>query len=393
MRLSSTLTAMSVAVLLAVSPSAPAFASGERETACAELGGRLSGAKCTVTTTVVGPDVPSGTPTVSNGPSRNVGEPTSVDSLPLRQPNPAVTTIERDAGEATSVTTERRGTPVITEETQDAGEATSESVIVAGTPTTTTRTERGTPTTTETPTTTNCRRVNDESAKKPVERCDRAVLTTTTTPTTIVTTVTTPQEQVTTTTQPRETVVTTTTPVTEVVTTTQPRESCTTTTFQTEITTTTTQRREFTATTTQPTTRTTTRTTTVFTFTGSPEVPVPGPPKVNTTTEPGAPIVTTAQVEDTPVITTSTRPGPEESDTVCSPTAPVVTVRDGETRDDVNTDTVEAAPVVTVTREAIEPLVVETEAPGTPIVEQDLRTTGESCFKNPSTAEQRRNRC
>jgi cytoskeletal protein RodZ len=71
----------------------------------------------------------------------------------------------------------------------------------------------------------------------------------------------------------------------------------------------------------------------------------------------------------------------------------VVTVTEGETRQEVTTATVPAEPVVTVTREDIEPLVVETEAPGAPIVTTDVRSTGETCYNNPSNAEQRSNRC
>jgi hypothetical protein len=371
----------------------------ERRAACTALGGTFNDVpnpnnqQCTVTTSVVGPAVPSGTPTVTHGPSGPVGAPTSVDSAPVRQPNPDVSTQVRDAGDSTSVTTERLGTPVITREERNAGDATSASAIVPGTPTSTTRTVHGTPARTETPTTTNCRRINDEHAAKPVERCDRAVLITTTTPTTIITTTTTPRERVTTTTQPRETVVTTTTPVTEVITTTQPRESCTTTTYATVITTTTTQPTEHTATTTQPTTKTTTTTTTTYTYARNSDVPVPGTPQIIRTDTPGPDTVTRAQIADAPIITTSTRPGADESDTVCTPSAPVITSRDGATTNNVTTATVPAEAVVTVTRETIAPLVVETEAAGAPIVSTDVNGTGTTCIKNPATAEQRSNRC
>ena len=403
MRVAGSVAAVALAASgLVLGPAGPAMADHnqthrDQRAACTALGGQFGGtntsnATCTVVTTVDGPAVPSGAPTTTSGPSEDVGEPTSVDSAPVRQPDPEVETFERDAGEATSVTTYRRGTPVVTEEDRDAGEATSVSVIVAGTPTSTTRTERGESTTTETPTTTNCRRVNNENSKKPVERCERAVLYTTTTPTTVITTTTTPRERVTTTIQPRETVVTTTTPVTEVITTTQPRESCTTTTYQTLIITTTTQRRQHTETTSQPTTITTTTTTTRYTYNGTTPV-LAGTPQISTTTRPGDPIVTSVPVEDEPEITTSTRPGPEESDTVCTPAEPVITSEDGETTQDVHTATVSAEPVVTVTREDIDPLVVEIEAPGAPIVDEEVRSTGETCYNNPSTAQQRRNRC
>ena len=393
------------ALLLLLAPAVPAFAgTAERQANCEALGGTFTAGgsvknpnpnadRCVVTTTVTSAPVPSGTPTVTTGEAEPVGDPSSVDSAPVRQPDPEITTTERDAGDATSVTTERRGTPVVTTADRDAGEATSEFVIVAGTPTTTTRTERGTPTRTETPTTTNCKRVNNERGARSVERCERAVLITTTTPTTIVTTTTTPRERVTTTTQPRETVITTTTPVTEVITTTQPRELCTTTTFQTLITTTTTQQTERTVTTTQSTQVTTTTTRVEFRFATGSDVPTSPSTTTTTSTTAGADIVTTVEVAGEPDVDVTTRAGAPESDTVCTATTPIVTTRDGDTTQEESRQVVPALPVVTVTREVIAPLVVETETPGAPIVTTQVRSTGETCFKNPSTAEQRRNAC
>ncbi|WP_258802963.1 hypothetical protein [Pseudarthrobacter sp. NS4] len=46
-----------------------------------------------------------------------------------------------------------------------------------------------------------------------------------------------------------------------------------------------------------------------------------------------------------------------------------------------------------VTHEDIEPPVDETETPGAPIVTTDVRSSGETCYNNASTPEQRRNRC
>lgn len=400
MRFSSLVAAATLGLVVALAPAGPALAGpAERQAACTALGGTLSGnganQNCTVTTVVVGPDVPSGTATTTFSADRPVGDPVTVDtSLPARQPNPTLTTEERNVGDAVVVRTERAGIPVVKEEELDAGEAAGEDVVVPGTPTSTARTERGTSTSTQTPTTTNCHRVNNERAAKAVERCERAILTTTTTPTTIVTTTTTPQERVTTTTQPRETLITTTTPFTEVFTSTQQRELCTTATYQTVIATMTTQQTERTATTTQPTTQTTTTTTTTFNFPRGTDVPTPtGTPAVKASSVPGAPVVTEAVVPGTPVETTGTRPGPEESDTECAPIAPVVTVTDGDTRQEVATTTAPAAPIITVSREDIEPLVVETEASGAPIVMTDVRSTGETCFNNPSNAAQRDNRC
>ncbi len=78
---------------------------------------------------------------------------------------------------------------------------------------------------------------------------------------------------------------------------------------------------------------------------------------------------------------------------MCTPIEPVVTVREGETTDDVRTTTVSAEPVVTVAREELDPFVTETRAAGAPVVTSQVRSTGQTCYQNPSNAEQRRNAC
>ncbi|MGM1030136.1 MAG: hypothetical protein ACQEWM_09790 [Actinomycetota bacterium] len=400
MRLTSMAAATALGLALALGAATPAFAGpAEKQANCAALGGTLSGngtnQVCTVTTVVVAPDVASSTPTVTYSADRPVGDAVSVDtSLPVRQPDPAVTSEERNVGEPTVVRTERAGTPEVASEDRDAGDAASEHVVVAGSPTSTQRTETGTPRAVETPTVIACHRVNDERAAKPVEKCERAILTTTTTPTTIITTTTTPQERVTTTTQPRETLITTTTPYTEVFTSTQQRESCTTTTYETLIATMSTQQTERTATAVQPTTRTTTTTVTTYAFPRNADIPTPtGAPTVTASTAPGTPVVTEAVVPGTPVVTAASRPGPVESDVECAPIAPVITETDGDTRFEPATATVPAAPIVTVTSAEIEPLVVETATAGASIVATDVRGLGEMCVMNPSASGKRGNAC
>jgi hypothetical protein len=198
--------AAAVSTVLALA--APALATHntptrERAANCQAAGGTFqeganrAGDRCVVTTTSDTPAVPSGAPTVTFSTARPVGDPVTVESAPVPV-----------------------GLPAISEETHDFGEADVDVETVSGAPSASQRTVNGQSQTTETPTTTNCRQVNSPNAKNPVERCERAVLFTTTTPTTVVTTTTTPRQEVTTTTQARET--------------------CTTTTFQTEITLTTT---------------------------------------------------------------------------------------------------------------------------------------------------------
>lgn len=314
MRLTPLAAAAALGLALALTSVSPANAGvAERQANCAAIGGTLSSNNqtCTVVTTTVGPDLPSGEPTVAYSADRPVGDPVTVDtSLPARQPDPTVTTEVRDVGDPTVVRTERSGTATVTEEERDAGEAASEDVVVHGAPTAVQRTDLGEPTSVDAPIALDCRRVNDDRAARAVEKCERGVLTTTTTPTTIVTTTTTPRETVTTTTQPRETLITTTPPYTEVFTSTQQRELCTTWTYRTLIATMTTQQTERTATTTQPTTRTTTTTTTTYGFPRGTDIPTPtGTPSVSAAQSPGAPIVTEAVVPGTPVVTVGTRPG------------------------------------------------------------------------------------
>ncbi|MDR7234502.1 hypothetical protein [Agrococcus sp. BE272] len=399
MRVPSLLAATAVGLALALTSVAPAHAGpADRQIACSALGGTLSGnganQVCTVISTVVVADVPSGEPSVSYSADRPVGDAVTVDtSPPVRQPDPSVAIDERDAGEATVERTERPGTPVVTEEERDAAPSTSEDVVVLGTPSSTDRTVLGASTTTQAPTTIDCRQVNDARAARPVERCERAVLTTVTTPTTVVTTTTTSRELVTTTTQPRETLITTTTPWTEVFTTTQPRQSCTTTTYATLIDTETTQQTERTRTTTQPTTTTTTVTTAVYGFPRGTDVPTFTSSSDAVTTAAGTPEVTEAVVPGTPVVTTGLRAGADEADVECDPIAPIVTAVDGATRQQAETAVEAADAIVTVTSATIDPLVVDTEAPGAPVVTTSVEGIGETCMATPAVAEQRRNRC
>jgi len=321
-----------------VLPAAPALADHNRQHTCQQAGGVFQGASnatnatCTFTTVVVGPAVPTGNVTTTFGDATPVGDSTFVDSPPV------------PAGQATE-----------DREQRDFGEPVSVPVTVAGTPTITTRTETGETTTTEASGTQNCERVNNERSARSVEKCERTVVTTSTTPTTVFTTVTTPQERVTTTTQAREECVTTTQPTQFTRTTTQPTQREQTVTPETE------------------TTTTTTRTT--FTFTpgarGLPVLPS-GSPQISTSTATGTgtPVVTTVPGE--PIVTRETLEGePIVTGPVCTPIEPVITEE----------------------RETLEPLSETTNAPGQPIVETSTRGTGESCVKNPSTAEQRRNAC
>jgi hypothetical protein len=79
--------------------------------------------------------------------------------------------------------------------------------------------------------------------------------------------------------------------------------------------------------------------------------------------------------------------------TVCTATDPQVTVTEGETTNDVQRVTTPADPEVTVARESLDPLVTEASAPGAPIVTYSTRGTGDTCYNNPATAEQRASRC
>ncbi|MEX5301218.1 hypothetical protein [Kocuria sabuli] len=321
----------------------PAHADHTRQHTCEQAGGSYSAGstqnldRCVVTTTtsVTGP---FGVPT------RTFSEPRPDGTSPIVIDGPTTPT-----GETTTDSEQR-----------NVDDPNSVVTVVPGTPTTTERTERGTPTSTEAPGTRNCERVNDENARRPVERCERTVVTTTTTPTTVVTTVTTPQ--------------------TERTVTAQAREECTTTTQQTSFVRTTTQGQVRDETVTyQQRTRTTTTTTTYryANNTTGPLVPVVfaggGPnPQIRNEVTPAEPLVTTNEVPIQPSTTTETIAGePIVGEPVCTPTAPDVTTTDRE----------------------LEPLVVETSRPGESIVTTSARGTGQTCYNNPSTAEQRRNTC
>jgi hypothetical protein len=390
-----------------VVPAAPAFADHTRAHTCEQAGGDFTagatqaGDRCVVTTSdsVTGP---FGAPTTTFSEPVPDGSPFFVDTPAVPAGEPTTTTETRDVGAPVVVESTRLGTPVVSSAERDAGEPVSVPVVVAGTPVVTTRTERGTPTSTDAPGTRNCKQVNNDKAAKKVERCERTVVTTTTTPTTDVRTVTTPQERVTTTTQPRETVTTTRTPRTEVFTSTQQRETCVTTTQPTE----------FTRTTTQQTTQTqsvsyrqrtiTTTTTTTYRYTGNrANAPLalvifpaaPNPRTTIQTTEAEPYVAEVGLVAGPPVVTVETLPGDDLVSTVCSPTTPEVTVTDGATTFDEQVVVTPADPEITVTRETLAPLVTETRAPGKPIVTTSTRGTGQTCYNNPSTAEQRKNRC
>jgi hypothetical protein len=400
MRITSLAAATTLAVAITLAGAGPAMAApNDRPAVCSSMGGVLTGnganEVCTVTDVVVAADVPAGAPTVVYSADRPIGESVTVDvSQPVRQADPTVTSEELDAGEASVVRTERAGTPAVTREERDAGAAVSTDALAQGTPSVAVHTELGTSTAVQTPTSTDCRRVNDARAARAVERCQRAELTTTTTPTTIVTTTTTPQQTVTTTTQPRETLITTTTPYTEVFTSTQPRELCTTLTYRTVIATLTTQQTERTATTTQTTTRTTTTTVTLYRFQpGTSDPSVSGTPVVTASTVAGTPVITEAIVAGTPILTDGSRPGLDEADTTCAPIAPVVTVWDGETRHGVVQEVEAAESIVTVTHTDIAPLVTVEEAPGAPIVTAEIRALPETCMDTPAKSDQRRNAC
>ena len=46
---------------------------------------------------------------------------------------------------------------------------------------------------------------------------------------------------------------------------------------------------------------------------------------------------------------------------------------------------------LTLKNSQVEPVVTETRAPGAPVVTTEVRGTGQTCYQNPSNAEQRRN--
>ncbi|MDN4611160.1 hypothetical protein [Arthrobacter burdickii] len=408
-RYATTLATVGLLIGGAVGPLAPAaYADHTRAHTCLEAGGVYTeaatqgGDRCVVTTRTAGPIV-VGAPETTYSDAVPSGSPTVVESDAAPSGEATAETETRDVGSPVVVESKRFGELEITSADSDAGEPAVESAVVPGAPTTTTRTERGTPISTDAPGTRNCRRLNDDKAAKPVERCERTVVTTTTTPTTVITTVTTPQERVTTTTQPRETVTTTTTPVTEVFTSTQQQESCATTTQPTSFTRTTTQATTRTQTVSIPRTRTVTTTVTTYRYTlntTAPLVPVvfTGPnaaanPRIAVNETALAPLVTTLEQPGPLQVTVETLAGPDLVNTICASTAPEVIVTDGATTDDVQRVTAPADSEVTVTRENIDPLVTGTSAPGQPIVTTSTRGTGATCYNNPATAEQRASRC
>ncbi|MFF0904456.1 UNVERIFIED_CONTAM: hypothetical protein RF653_12325 [Kocuria sp. CPCC 205316] len=321
----------------------PAHADHTRQHTCEQAGGVFTAGstqnldRCVVTTStsVTGP---FGRPTNTNSEPR----PDGTSSIFFDGPT-------TPTGETTTDSQER-----------NVGDQTNVETVVAGTPTTAERTERGAPTSTAAPGTVNCERVNNDNGRRSVERCERAVVTTTTTPTTVVTTVTTPRTERTVATQAREECITTTQQTSFVRTTTQGQVRDETITYQ------------------QRTITTTTTTTNRYANnTTGPLVPVvfaggaPNP-RVQTQTTPAEPLVETRTVPVQPSMTTETLPGdPIVGEPVCAPTTPVVTPSERE----------------------LEPLVVETRRPGEPIVETSTRGTGQTCYNNPSNAEQRRNTC
>ncbi|MFF0991395.1 hypothetical protein [Kocuria nitroreducens] len=250
------------------------------------------------------------------------------------------------------------GEPTTASEFRDVGDATDVVTVIPDTPTTTERTERGTPTSAEAPGTRDCERVNNDNAKKPVEKCERTVVTTTTTPTTVYTTVTTPQ--------------------TERTVTTQRREECRTTTQQTSFVRTTTQGQVQDRTVSYRQRTITTTTTTTFSFNGRDQLqqivfPSAPNPRIRMETVEAEPLITSRTTNPIqPSIKTETLPGePIVTGPVCTPTDPKITTTNRE----------------------LEPLIVETSRPGDPVVTTSTRGTGQTCYNNPSNAEQRRNTC
>jgi hypothetical protein len=350
---------------------------------------------------------PFGAPTTTTSEPRPTGlSPIFVDGHTLPAGAPATESEYRNIGNPVVVQTFRVGTPEISTADRDAGEPVSVPVIVPGEPSTETRTEQGTPTSSTAPGVRNCEPVaqgkDSRSGKSkgkdnnpPVEKCERTVVTTTTTPTTEVTTVTTPQERVTTTTQPRETVTTTRTPSTEVFTSTQARELCLVTTQRTEFIRTTTQTMEATRTVTYRQRTAVTTVTTTYRFTnGTTNVVTPvvfqnaDNPRTQLRFEPTDElyIASVTTVAAPSVETATPMPGTPIITEACAPTEPDVTAEDGATTY-TSVDTVApTAPVITEEREDLEPLVVVTRTPGQPVVTVTETGTGNYCVNNPSSS-------
>ena len=76
----------------------------------------------------------------------------------------------------------------------------------------------------------------------------------------------------------------------------------------------------------------------------------------------------------------------DEADVECDPIAPIVTAVDGATRQQVETAVEAADAIVTVTSATIDPLVVDTEAPGAPVVTTSVEGIGETCMATPAVA-------
>jgi hypothetical protein len=77
---------------------------------------------------------------------------------------------------------------------------------------------------------------------------------------------------------------------------------------------------------------------------------------------------------------------------VCALIDPAVTTAEGETTC-TDQKIVTADPMMSEERELLAPRVVETRAPGQPIVRSTVRDARQTCFNNPSNAEQRTNGC
>lgn len=387
-------------------PATPAFADHTRQHTCEQAGGvytagATAGADRCVVSTSTSITGPFGRPTTTlSEPVPDGTSPIFFDGPPVPAGSPTIEEEIRDVSDPVVIETTRVGEAEVSSVDRDAGEAVSESVVVQGAPSTETRTERGTTTTTQAPGTRNCKRLNDDKAKKPVEKCERTVVTTMTTPTEEVTTVTTPRERVTTTTQPRETVTTTRTPSTEVFTSTQQREQCTITTQPTEFIRTTTQTTNQTQTTSyQQRTITTTVTATYrYQVTAGQTTlvlvvfPVASNPRTTMTTTSAEPLILQTTLPGRSE-TVETLPGEPRVATVCAPTEAEVTITEGGTTYAEQEVVTPTAPVITEEREALAPLVVVTRAPGQPIITTRVTGTGQTCYNNPATAEQRANRC
>jgi hypothetical protein len=318
----------------------PAYANDTRQQACEQAGGTFRAGtlpgldRCVVVaqTSVTGP---FGAPTTTlSEPRPDHTSPIFVDGAPSPAGAPTTESGQRDVGEPTVTTTVVPGSPTATAE----------------------RTDHGVPTVTEAPGTRNCRRVYVRD--QPVERCERTVVTTTTTPTTTYSTVTTPQDERTVTTQARETCSTTTQGTSFVRTTIQGQVQDRTVSYRQRLITTT--------------------TTTTYGFTARHVMRL----VVFASGAPNPRIAWRATAAD-PWVQTTTIPIQASSTVTTLPGEPVVT---GPTCGPADA-------VTTTTEREIEPLTAETSRPGEPIVTTSTRGTGQTCFINPITALQRLSPC